>query len=161
MFFFFTCPSFFSFERHVDVTSRCLLSLLDEAVKQNHASICNTENDPSNPAVWQTTPDFPEFAPERANQRHSKRPRELNVLDVFADHLPVCGFKTLQPLADRLATIVRAVEVCRQALQTGVHGVGYHFWYVWVKVSPSRVGRRAALSVRDSTTPEAVDRAKM
>jgi hypothetical protein len=53
---------------------RRLPGLLDEAVKQNHALPLLAENNPSNSAMQQTAPDLPQFASERANQRHANRP---------------------------------------------------------------------------------------
>jgi hypothetical protein len=53
---------------------RSLPGLLDEAVKQNHALQLDAEDYPSNSAMRQTAPDFPQFAPQRANQRHADRP---------------------------------------------------------------------------------------
>jgi hypothetical protein len=68
------CPLLFPFERQVDVMLRRFLGLLDKAVKQNHVLLLYAENNPGNSAMQQTTPDFSQFAPERANQRHANRP---------------------------------------------------------------------------------------
>jgi hypothetical protein len=63
-----------SFERQVYVMLRRLPGFLDKAVKQNHALLLYAENNPRGSAIEQAAPDFPQFAPERANQRHANRP---------------------------------------------------------------------------------------
>jgi hypothetical protein len=100
---------------------RRLSSFLDKAVKQNHALLLYAENNSSNSTMQLAAPYFPQLAPERTDQRHANRPRKLDVLDVFADHFPVFGLKTLQPFAHWLASIIGAVEACRDALQAGSH----------------------------------------
>ena len=81
---------------------RCLLSLRDETVKQNHAALLDAEDDLGDASSWQLAAHFPEFAAERAQ-------RKLNVFCVLPDHLAVLCFKTLQPLPHGLASRIRAL----------------------------------------------------
>ena len=87
----------------------------------------DTENDSRDSAPRQTASDFPQIVPERANQRHSDRPLKLNIFDVFADHLPVCQIKSLQPFAHRFASAIGTIEARRKSLQTGIHTPLYQF----------------------------------
>jgi hypothetical protein len=54
-------------------------------MQEHHTIFLNAENHAGDATVRQPASDFPQFAPERAYQRHTNRPRKLDVLDVFAD----------------------------------------------------------------------------
>jgi len=88
-------------------------------VKQHHAPLLNTENNPRNPAARQAAPYFPQFMSKRSNERHSDRPRKLNVLDILAAHFPVLHIETLLPPAHRFPASVGAVEADWQAFPAG------------------------------------------
>ena len=49
-----------------------------------------------------TAPHFPKGIAERANKRHTDRPRKFDILDILADHLPVGQVKALQSLPGRV-----------------------------------------------------------
>src|ERR1022692_3907258 len=71
----FSCASsFFPFQRQVDIGLRSLLGFLDEAVQQHHAYLFHTEENPRNPAAWQTAPHRPQLAAQRTNEWHADWP---------------------------------------------------------------------------------------
>src|SRR5216683_1790732 len=51
------------FKCQIEVVSRGLLSLLDEAVKQHHTPLFYAKKNPCNAAARQAAPDFPQIAP--------------------------------------------------------------------------------------------------
>src|SRR5579862_5297558 len=129
MFFFFMCLLLFAFEGHADFVLWSLLRLLDEAVKQHHVLPLHAEKHPRNSAPRQVPPDLPQFLPKRANQRHADGPRELYVLNILPDRLPVLRVKPFQPIPYGLAAGVRAVKARRQALEARIQRRLYQSWY--------------------------------
>jgi hypothetical protein len=79
------------------------LGLLDKAMQEDHSATCDTEYDPRYAAARQIAANFPKAFAERTAQRHSDRPRKLNVLDILANNLAVFILQCLEPFPNRLA----------------------------------------------------------
>jgi hypothetical protein len=79
------------------------LRFFDEAVQKNHPLPAGCEQDSGN-AVGQADTDFPQVTIKFANQRHSKRPAELNSLDVFASDTAMFARQRLKKLTDRMGS---------------------------------------------------------
>src|SRR5947209_6313639 len=98
--------SFLPSKGQVDLSLRRLLGLFDEAMQQHHAFVFHAEENAGDAATPQAAADFPQLAANRANEGHADRPRELNLLNVLADDLPVFGIQTPEPLSNGLPSAV-------------------------------------------------------
>ena len=108
---------------------RGLLRLLDEAVQQKHLALVNAEYHARYPSMRNVASHFPKATAQGPNQRQAHRPGKLNVLDVFANELPIIRWQFPKPFAHRFPTARGAVKPCGQALENRVPRKQYQFWY--------------------------------
>ena len=85
-------------------------------MQEHHTIFFNAENHARDTTVRQAASDFPQLAAERTYQRHTNRPRKLDILDVFADGPSILWVQAFKPFPHRLPSAIGAIKPCRQSL---------------------------------------------
>jgi len=67
-------------------------------MQEHHTIFLNAENHAGDSTVRQAASDFPQLAAERAYQRHTNRPRKLDILDVFTDDPSILCVQALKAI---------------------------------------------------------------
>jgi len=86
-----------------------LRDALEKPVQQPDLGADDREKNPC-PALRQVRPDLPQACLELANERHAKRPANLDGLDVLANGFLLSLGEAAQPFPYRFASSVRPVK---------------------------------------------------
>jgi hypothetical protein len=98
------------------------LRLLDEAVKREELSVMEADHHSRDSSAPQRHPEFEQTPIERAAERHSDRPSELEILQTGTNDATIRFGQFQQLLPDGLRTRFRAEEDQRDALLGIGHG---------------------------------------